>query len=142
MTFLHLIINEGVVMQSHDFKASVQYGDWKGTVAADGADKRDARAWLREHGYIQEGEFLLGITFFAGENHGSHKDPVSVEFMLAAPGDHDSIKAAIETGSPVVVRRVRVEMGVADFLGLFKRFSVYFSVHGMMEGRQFTFPDL
>jgi hypothetical protein len=128
-------------MQPTNFKAAVQYGDWKGTAAADSADKSDANAWLKEKGLIQEGEFLLGMTLFAGENHGVHKDPVSVEFLLATPGDHDSIKSTVDTGVPLVVRRVREVMTIVDFLGLFKRFSIYLSSHGMMEGHQYTYPD-
>lgn len=128
-------------MQSTNFKASVQYGDWKGTSAADSADRGDAKDWLKNKGLIQAGEFLVGITFFAGENHGSHKDPVFVEFLLATPGDHDSIKAAIETGAPLVVRRVKVDMGLTEFFGLFKRFSIHISAHGMLNDRQYTYPD-
>lgn len=128
-------------MQPTNFKASVQYDDFKGTAAADRADKGDASDWLEKKGLIQEGEFLLGITLFAGENHGFHQDPLFVEFLLATPGDHDSIEATIETGAPVVVRRVRVDMGLVEFFGLFKRFSVYISSHGMLDGRQYTYPD-
>lgn len=128
-------------MQPTNFKASVQYGDWKGTSAADSADEGDAKDWLKNNGLIQTGEFLIGITFFAGENHGSHKDPVFVEFLLATPGDHDSIKAAIETGAPLVVRRVKADMGLMEFFGLFKRFSICMSSHGMLDDRQYTYPD-
>jgi len=128
-------------MQPTNFKASVQYGDWKGTSAADSADKGDARDWLKKNELIQTGEFLIGIALFAGENHGSHKDPVFVEFLLATPGDHDSIKAVIETGAPLVVRRVKVDIGLTEFFGLFKRFSIYMSSHGMLDDRQYTYPD-
>jgi len=128
-------------MHTSQFKASVQYGDWKGTSAADSADQAGARVWLEKNGLIQEGEFLLGLTLFAGESHGSHKDPVFVEFLLATPGDHDSIKATVDTGAPVVVRRVRAEMKLVEFFGLFKRFSIFMSSHGMLDGHEYTYPD-
>lgn len=128
-------------MHKEKFNASVQYGDWKGSSAADSADKGDAKDWLEKNGLIQEGEFLLGITLFAGENHGSHNDPVSVEFLLSTPGDHDSVKAMIDTGASVVVRRVRADMNLVDFFSLFKRFSIYLSSHGMLEGHEYTYPD-
>ena len=128
-------------MQQEKFKASVQYDDWKGSAAADNADKGDASDWLEKKGLIQKGEFLLGITLYTGESHGSHKDPVSVEFLLATPGDHDSVKAMIDTGTPVVVRRVRADMKIVEFFGLFKRFSIYMSSHGMLDSRDYTYPD-
>lgn len=128
-------------MQQEKFKASVQYGDWKGSAAADNADKGKAKDWLEEKGLIQKGEFLLGMTLFAGESHGSHKDPVSVEFLLATPGDHGSIKAMIATGTPAVVRRVRDDMTLVEFFGLFKRFSIYLSSHGMLDSCEYTYPD-
>jgi len=79
-------------MQPTNFKASVQYDDFKGTAAADEGNNGDARDWLVKKGPIQEGEFLLGITLFAGENHGSHQDPLFVEFLLATPGDHNAAR--------------------------------------------------
>ena len=129
-------------MQTEQFKASVQYGDFSGTVAADGADKGDASDWLKGKGLKQEGEFLVGITFYVGENRGSHKDPVYVEFLLGTSGDHDNFRSLLETHTgPIVVRRVRAEMPVTEFFGLFKRFSVHVSPHGMLEGREYTYPD-
>ena len=129
-------------MHTQIFKAAVQYDDWKGSSAADSADKGDARDWLMGKGLIQEGEFLIGMTLSAGENHGSHKDPVNVEFLLTSPGDHDNVKAMIDsTDAPIVVRRVSAQMKLVEFFGLFKRFSVNLSSHGMFDGHQYTYPD-
>lgn len=129
-------------MQTESFKASVQYGDWKGTSAADSADKKDANDWLVKNGHKQEGEFLLGITMFAGENHGTHEDPIYVEFLLATPGDHDNIKQLLDTNkTPILVKKVKVEMTLVEFFGLFKRFSICFSSHGMLDGHEYTYMD-
>src|SRR5689334_6794245 len=110
-------------MHTKPFKASVQYGDLKGTAAADRTDKATAENWLKDQKLMQDGESLLGIELWAGENHGKHKDPVSVTFLLATPGDHDNLKQMIEShNGPVLVRKVGVRMEIADFLGFFKRF--------------------
>jgi hypothetical protein len=61
-----------------NFRASVQYNDLKGSVAADNADKNGAHKWLLENGYIHDGEYLLGIRMWAGENHGTHRDPLAL----------------------------------------------------------------
>jgi len=129
-------------MHNEQFKASVQYGDFSGTAAADGADKGDASDWLKKKGLQQEGEFLVGITLYVGENHGVHKDPVYVEFLLATSGDHDNFQQMLDShNGPVVVRRVKEQMPLTEFFGLFKRFSVHVSPHGMLEGREYTYPD-
>lgn len=129
-------------MQTERFRASVQYGDWLGTSAADGADRAGLREWLNKRGLAKEGEFLLGMKMFAGESHGVHKDPVFLEILLAQSGDHDSVRTMIDsTSGPVVVRKISVQLPLLEFFGLFKRFSVAFSSHGMLEEREYTFLD-
>jgi hypothetical protein len=129
-------------MPVQSFIASVQYGDFKGTAAADRADHGDVNEWLETKGLKQNGEFLLGVTFYAGENHGKHQDPIWAEFLLASPAHHDTVKAMIETSAgPVPVRKVTAQMTVAEFLGLFKRFSVCLSAHGMLGTREYTYSE-
>jgi hypothetical protein len=129
-------------MGKNRFIASAQYDNLKGGAAADRADKNSSEEWLQANGHKKENEFLLGITLHAGENHGVHKDPVYVDFLLATPGDHDSVKAMIDSAhGPVEVRKVSVSMNLVDFFGLFKRFSVTLSTHGMLGEREYTYFD-
>ena len=46
-------------MATEKFIASVQYGDWKGTSAADGADRNGLRDWLEANGHKKSDEFLF-----------------------------------------------------------------------------------
>lgn len=127
-------------MPQDTFRASVQYGDFKGSAAADRADKADADDWLTKKGLKKDNEFLLGIELFAGESHGVHKDPVRVHFLLVTPPDYDSVKVMIDaTPGPIPIRRVDVWMSLVEFFGLFKRFSIKLSPHGMFEGRDYTY---
>jgi hypothetical protein len=129
-------------MPVQNFSASVQYDDFKGSAAADRADHGDASEWLEKNGLKQKGEFLLGITLYAGENHGKHHDPIYAEFLLASPRDHDTIKSMIETSTgPIPVRKVTAQMSVVEFFGLFKRFSVHLSAHGMLGTREYTYSE-
>ena len=129
-------------MPVQNFTASVQYGDFKGTAAADRADHGDANEWLEKKGLKQTGEFLLGFTLYAGENPGKHEDPIYAEFLLALPGDHDTVKAMIETSAgPVPVRKVTTQMTLVEFFGLFKRFSVHLSADGMFNGQEYTYSE-
>jgi len=129
-------------MTTDTFRASVQYNDWKGSSAADDADKNDASDWLKANGHIQDGEFLLGIKMFAGENHGTHEDPVFVEFLITTSGDYENVKAMIDASNgPIEVRSVRVEMALTEFFGLFKRFDVTLSRGKMLEDLEYHYYD-
>ena len=129
-------------MNISKFVASVQYDDWKGGAAADSADENGPMEWLEAKDLINENEFLLGITMYAGENHGVHEDPVSVEFLLATPRKHDEIKAKINSDAgPINVRKVRIELDIIDFFGLFKRFDIKLSSHGMLKDLEYSSFD-
>lgn len=129
-------------MTVETFKASVQYGDFKGTSSADRADQRGADEWLEKKGLKKEGEFLLGIELWVGENHGTHKDPVHVHFLLVTSAGYDNVKAMLEaTQGPVDVRRISEEMPISEFLALFKRFSVCLSPYALLDGRQYRYSE-
>jgi hypothetical protein len=75
------------------FKASTQYGDWKGTAAADGADARALHSYLEEKKLIKEGEFLVAVSPYTGEH-----DFVSISAFVFENGDEfQSVKDAIKT---------------------------------------------
>jgi len=129
-------------MTTLQFRASVQYGDLTGTAAADRADKTDGNSWLVERKLKQDHELLIGITMDAGETHGVPKGPVHVQFLLADRGDYDTVKAAIDAAhGPFPVRCVKVKMPIAEFLGMFKRFSVNVSTYSLLEGKEYTYRD-
>ena len=120
------------------FKASVQYNDLKGSAAADCADMSDAAKWLEDNGHIQD-EFVVGISMWAGENHGTHQDPVSVKFLLIELVGYDNIPEMLQaSGEPIQVKEIRVDMNVADFFALFKRFEVTLSNGGLIEGKTYA----
>lgn len=119
------------------FKASVQYNDLKGSAAADRADMEGATKWLKDHGHITD-EFVLGISMWAGENHGAHEDPVNVKFLVSDLNGHESVPEMIESSEdPIPVKEVSVEMTIADFMGLFKRIEITLSNGGQLEGKKY-----
>ncbi|MEN3785464.1 hypothetical protein ABDZ30_04755 [Aeromonas veronii] len=120
------------------FKASVQYNDLKGSVAADRADMTDAEKWLKANGHITD-EFVVGISMWVGENHGTHEDPVNVKFLVTELNEHTSIPEMLQTsGSPIKVKEICVDMNIADFLALFKRLEITLSNGGLIEGKAYT----
>ncbi|AUZ57770.1 hypothetical protein PRJ_1149 [Pseudomonas sp. XWY-1] len=89
-------------------------------------------------------EFLVGIDFSVGENHGVHRDPVYVTFLVFEAKGYDTVVGhitALPADEPVDVRRVSVEMPLVDFFSLFKRFNVTLSSLEAMQGRDYRFAD-
>src|SRR5688500_2006865 len=117
------------------FTAPVEYNDLKGSAAADRADMADAARWRKHNGHIAD-EFVVGISMWAGENDGSHKDPVSVTFLVSTLNGYDSVPEMLQASEePLQLREIRVDMNIADFLGLFKRFEITLSNGGQLEGK-------
>lgn len=128
---------------SERFKASVQYGDWEGTAAADDADEIDLDDILSKNGLKSDQEFLLGIEVFIGENHGGKVESPYVTVLLVDRGTFDDVDALLKgTKGPVPVKAVDVELTLEEFFGLFKRFSVNLSrSHLNFIGREFERKD-
>lgn len=122
------------------FKAGVQYGDWEGTAAADGAHMTSIDEYLESKGLLNNGEFVLAITLWVGENHGGQLGSVFVRaFIYEGTNSHDTLKPILDqmTG-PIPVREEKVEMTLEEFVGLFKRFDVMLTASGLdLEGREF-----
>jgi hypothetical protein len=134
-------IPSGATMYKERFAATVQYNDLTGSAAADRADKAGPEEWLRAQNHIASDDFVVGIELWAGENHGAHRDPITAHFLVVK-GDYDSTKNGIaQTSGAYQTRRVTVEMPVAQFMGLFKRFSVTLSPSGMLHNKSFSYDD-
>ena len=129
-------------MTTSKFKATVQYGDFKGSVAADGADREHPRVWLKNKKLMRDDEYLLGIELDVGENHGSHKDPVRVSFLFTTLDDHPNIISKLnDSEDPVIVRKIVEEMNISDFFGLFKRFSINLASNAIFEGKEYFYNE-
>ena len=56
-------------MNNETLKASVQYGDYHGTVAADRHDQRDLDDVAKKYGIDTERYFVFGVELYIGETH-------------------------------------------------------------------------
>lgn len=114
-------------MPTDTFRASVQYGDWTGTVAADNADQNDLRDLLAAKNlFDREKEFLLGASLWIGENHGGKVQAPYVSAIIT-PLDNTYDNLDTKLGAlrgPIPVRRVEIELTLEEFIGLFKRFAI------------------
>jgi len=116
------------------FKASVQYNDSQGSCSADRADNSDASDWLTKNGYLNKNEFVVGIKMFTGENHGEHRDPVIVTFLITS---EVGLAALHKNSDEYKIRQVSVDMNIHEFLALFKRFEVCLSPSSCLEGKEY-----
>jgi hypothetical protein len=121
------------------FKASVQYGDWTGTAAADNADQVDLDAYLRETGAITADEFLFAVELYVGENHGGRVTEPHIDVLVFPAQGFDNVAAELaDIEGPIPLRRVSVAMTLGDFLAKFKRVSIHLNRRGLdVSGREY-----
>lgn len=122
------------------FRAGVQYNDWKGTAAADDADRNDIGKLLRERGALSDDEFLVGIELWLGEMHGDEVENPSVSALIINAEDYEAAERTLnETDDPLPVKRVELELSMKEFLLLFKRLAISLSWRGLdLTGREYV----
>ena len=128
------------------FKASVQYGDWHGTAAADNLDPMGTSVhdYLEKKGLKKEGEFLLSVKLWVGENSGNKISNVFVHaYLLEGHQNYESAKKTLDElearGEPIPVREVELELTLEQFVAMFKRFAVTLTWRDLpLEGREYS----
>jgi len=127
---------------TENFHASVQYNDMTGTAAADRHDNRSMERYLAQQGLIQDGEFLIGVEMWSGEVHGETQDkPVYVTALVTNAETFEIAKAEIQSGKPLHVRKIKFDMKLNEFFGLFKRFAIAISSDGLLDHREITYDE-
>ncbi|KAF1043077.1 MAG: hypothetical protein GAK35_02397 [Herbaspirillum frisingense] len=109
------------------FAASTQYGDWNGDVKSDDADHHGIRDFVRDKGLLTEGEFLVGVTFYCGENDSIFLSGLAIDYS-----DYDTVKEALaKLPDPVNLREFELPLSRDEFFALFKRFSIVLQPRGL-----------
>ncbi|MEB7588102.1 hypothetical protein NGC36_22810 [Serratia rubidaea] len=108
-------------MEKEHFKASAQYDNWEGSVAADDADQEGFSDFLKVKGVLKAGEVVKGISFYSGA--------------------HLLLVSAYVTDEEYGMRRERVEMTLEEFFKTFKRFSIKISRHGEFDDQEIEFKE-
>lgn len=123
------------------FTASVQYGDFKGTSAADDAHPECLSTYLEGKKMIKPGEFLIATSLWIGESHGGKVDSVGISAYLYAhqTTKFDNVKEALDAHTgPIPVRVVDLELSLEEYIRLFKRFAVTLPRRGFnLDGREY-----
>lgn len=131
-------------MSTDHFRASVQYGDWEGTAAADDADQRTFGRLLEERGLFDPTrEMLIGVELWIGENHGGKVEKPYLHAVFVEGDRFDNVAPRLKAErDPIKVRRIDVGLTLEEFIGLFKRFSVVITRRGMdLTDREYQWED-
>jgi hypothetical protein len=105
------------------FKASVQYNDYKGTVAADRSDDTSMRDYLKELGKFPENSAILGYSI--GFNENSSRE-------IEKPGLVVYVGNDMQAGEPDSIDAIELELTTAQFFKFLKRFSLVMTINGRM----------
>lgn len=120
------------------FSAHVQYDDWKGTAAADDSGNKDIRAFARENGLLEAGEFLVGFEIYVGESLTATERHFSARAFVIEAGNHEGAVRQVTAKHPVEVFARDLPLTPDQFFSLFKRFSVTLTQRGLdLEGRDY-----
>lgn len=125
------------------FQASVQYGDWEGTAAADDADHGAFEKYMRGQGLLQSGEWVLATSLWIGENQGGKLGYISVRAFVYSKADtmDNLVEVLNRLNGPIPCRTVDIKLGLEEFLVLYKRFAVMLTRRGLgLGGREFDVP--
>lgn len=77
-------------MRDDSLKASVNYGDYEGTAAADRHDRSSLKELAKKYGVDTESYFVFGVNFHIGETRG---DELARTFVSILAVDMRAVKA-------------------------------------------------
>ena len=128
------------------FQAGVQYGDWKGTAAADeyGAGDNTFDELFEAAGDVdKKNELLIAFEFYAGEGYTFlrgyfHPKSDSTDGGWIPSLNHDFGRNT----NPIRVRKVDVKITLDEFFKHFKRFDVVLVQSGLdIIGREYDITN-
>lgn len=104
-----------------DFVASVQYNDFKGSVAADRSDTESMKEYLVEQGHATNDERVIGYRISFNGNHGNEYEPGVLIYLQKGSFDEPD----------KIIRAVHIIMSGPKFFSFFKRFSLVLMKDGL-----------
>jgi hypothetical protein len=126
------------------FQASTQYGDWKGTAAADGfAGSHELDKLFEATGDIDANEILIAFEFYADEELFFVAGYYHLKSNSTDGGWLPSLNYDFQRNPDVItVKQVKVEITRDQFFKLFKRFNVVAVRHALdITGREYRFEE-
>ena len=122
------------------FRASTQYGDWRGTAVADDAYE-DIRDLVRAR-RTGRNAFVVGVNLNIYESLGPPDLKPFVDALVIDATSYEQAEEYLRGPDPVRVRKVRLDLTVPQFLKLFKRLSIAISPRGLdLTGREYEYDE-
>ena len=120
------------------FMAGVQYGDLKGTSAADQQDVESIEGWLKKNHqdhHIDSNDNFVGLSMHASK---ISKQSINVSFFFVNLKNGQTVPDLITSSkNGVPVKKINIDMNASEFIGLFKRLNVTLSSKGIVEGVEY-----
>lgn len=124
-------------MIQETFRGGVHYGDLKGTVAADHLHATPLAKLFESQ--MKQGEFLVGYQVSCMESAAGKTLTVRAHLTHYSP--FENVQAAIDSGEPLKVRKVSMEIPTVDFFACFKEFEMCVSTRGMLTDKEIQFES-
>ncbi|WP_037395984.1 hypothetical protein [Sinorhizobium fredii] len=120
------------------FTAGVQYNDWKGTAAADDADNVSIQTFFRGKGVPQDGFVVAIRAYYLSVSPGN----IGVRAVYADGDGFDSVNDQIQSTDNPTFKELDIDLTLAEFFGLFKRFNVVLPMKGLgLDGRNYEIQN-
>jgi hypothetical protein len=115
-------------MREDSLKASVQYGDYHGTAAADMHDQSSLHELAEKYGVDTERYFVMGMQLYIGETRADRLGSVFVSILAVDKGgSFDSIQEYVNQNHKLPYVKFRIDASLDEVLLSFKRFEVVLS---------------
>ena len=117
-------------MREDTLKASVQYGDYTGTAAADHHDQRYLDDLAKKHGVDTERYFVFGVNVYVGETRGdklghTFVSILAVDTHVVRAASVDFIQQYVDEHQGILPYvRFDIRASLEEVLLTFKRFNV------------------
>lgn len=120
-------------MDNINFKASVQYNDYTGTVAADNLDINTIKDKLTKIGLIKHNEFIIGIKFYPLSRLSNQNKDISVDYFILDNFNFENFQENLKKGIKPITKKINQELTFHEFFNLFKRFEGMLSWKGLID---------
>ena len=119
-------------MGKDTLRANVQYGDYVGSVAADGHDQRGLQDLMQRYAIDKDRYFAFGLDIYIGETRGNELEKPNISILAVdtqiVGGGVDAIQQYADDHNGVLPYiRFDVEIDLEDILRYFKQINIVLS---------------
>ncbi|WP_221076563.1 hypothetical protein [Agarivorans aestuarii] len=114
------------------FKASTQYNDWNGSIAADDNESDFLLEHLRKKGLIADRDVIVGAEFTYIDT-----DKVIIECLVMQLEKGQSLQNVLAANATLRLKKRQLEVSLLQFFSFFRRLNITLSSFGELEGSRY-----